>query len=226
MLDPDLPVHPVEGEREDPRAQQDEQHEGRQARRRRQRVTHDGEGQTLLHRRQHQRTDRTHCAAFGGRRDAEEDRAQHEEDQRQRRDQHDHHLLGQTAHQVGFQRLVQQRHDIDRDHGHTGCEDLGVVDARPARLEILLGEDEDRDRTGQRHQERHHARAQRARLFRQSRHRLRLDDRHHEHIAEVDAGQHHTGDQRALVHVAHRNAQLVSQNDQHERGRDDLRQCP
>ena len=47
-----------------------------------------------------QRADRAHGAAFGRRGDAEEDRAEHQEDQRQRRDQHEDHLLGQARQQA------------------------------------------------------------------------------------------------------------------------------
>ena len=55
--------------------------------------------QPALGRRHDQRADRAHRAAFGRRGDAEEDRAEHEEDQRQRRDQDDDDLLRQPRHQ-------------------------------------------------------------------------------------------------------------------------------
>ena len=59
-----------------------------------------------LQRRQHQRADRAHGAAFGRRGDAEEDRAEHQEDQHQRRDQDDDHLLGEARQQAELQRAV------------------------------------------------------------------------------------------------------------------------
>jgi hypothetical protein len=67
--------------------------------------------------------------------------------------------------------------------------------------------------------------AQRPRLGRQGGHPGRASqDRHQEDIADVEAGQHQAGDQRAGIHVADRPAQLVGQHDQHQAGRDDLRQ--
>jgi hypothetical protein len=47
-----------------------------------------------------QRAQRAHGAAFGGRGHAQEDGAQHQEDQHQRRDQHEGHLLGQARQQA------------------------------------------------------------------------------------------------------------------------------
>ncbi len=47
-------------------------------------------------------------------------------------------------------------------------------------------------------------------------------DQHH--IAEVHGGQRKAGNKRALVHLTHTAPQLVGQDDQHQRRRNDLRQ--
>ena len=54
----------------------------------------------LARQRHDQRADRAHRAAFGRRGDAQEDRAQHQEDQRQRRDQHEGDALGHARQQA------------------------------------------------------------------------------------------------------------------------------
>jgi hypothetical protein len=57
-----------------------------------------------------QRTQRAHRAAFGGRGHAQEDGAQHQEDQHQRRDQHEGDALGQPRQQAhAVSELVDQR---------------------------------------------------------------------------------------------------------------------
>ncbi len=223
MLDPDMAVHAVKGQREHPCAEQDEHDEGREPRGRGQRLCDHGEVQPPLDPREEKRTHRPHRAALGGCGDAEEDRAQHEEDQRKRRDQHDDDLLRQPRHELAARGPVEDGGDVDhRDPGHS-AKDVRVLGPVGAREPVMRGHAHAR-RHRQRHDQRHDARAQRARLERQRRHRLRLQDRHDEHIAHVDPGEDQAGDQRPLVHVAHRPAELVGQHDQHEARRDDLRQ--
>ena len=62
------------------------------------------------------------------------------------------------------------------------------------------------------------------RLRRQARRRFRENQRDEEGISGVEAGQHEPGNERAFVHVADRLAELVGHHDQHQRGRNDLRQ--
>ena len=59
---------------------------------------------------------------------------------------------------------------------------------------------------------------------RQARRRLREYDGDQEDIDGVKARQHEARDEGALVHVADRAAELVGHDDEHERGRNDLRQ--
>ena len=66
--------------------------------------------------RHHQRADRAHRAAFGRRGDAEEDRAEHQEDQGQRRDQHERDPLGHARQQAEAEHPVDDRqHEGDAD---------------------------------------------------------------------------------------------------------------
>ena len=62
------------------------------------------------------------------------------------------------------------------------------------------------------------------RFGRQTRRRLRENQRHEEGIDGVKAGEHQARNERALVHVADRLAELVGHHDQNQRGRNDLRQ--
>ena len=74
------------------------------------------------------------------------------------------------------------------------------------------------------HQQRRHPAPQSARFGGQGGHPLRPPDRYCEHIRHVKAGQDQPRYDRALIHIAHRSAQLIGQNDQHQRRRNDLRQ--
>jgi hypothetical protein len=56
--------------------------------------------QALAHHRHDERAHGAHGAAFGRRGHAQEDGAQHQEDQQQRRDQHEGHALGQLGQQA------------------------------------------------------------------------------------------------------------------------------
>ena len=85
FLDPDVPVDAVEGQREDARADQDEEDEGGELRRRVERLRHHPKRQPPAQEREHQRADGAHGAALGRRGDALEDRAEDEEDEDQRR---------------------------------------------------------------------------------------------------------------------------------------------
>ena len=60
---------------------------------------------------------------------------------------------------------------------------------------------------------------------RQGRRRGGFDDGQEGDIADIEAGQDQARNQRAFVHVADRAAELVGHDDQHQRRRDDLRQC-
>ena len=85
VLDPQVAVDAAEGEREDGRAHQDEDDERGQLGGGVHCLLEYVQAQAPVHQRQHQRAGGPHRAALGRGRDAEEDRAEHEEDQRQRR---------------------------------------------------------------------------------------------------------------------------------------------
>ena len=63
-----------------------------------------------------------------------------------------------------------------------------------------------------------------ARFLRQGRRPGRADEGDGDHVEDVEAGQREAGDEGALVQVADAAPELVGQDDQHQRRRDDLRQ--
>ena len=93
VLDPDMAADAVEGERKHARADQDEDHEGRQFGRGFDRLADQVPGQPALDGAEDQGAAGAHGAAFGRRGDADEDGAEHQEDQEQRRHHHEGGLL-------------------------------------------------------------------------------------------------------------------------------------
>src|SRR5439155_3923420 len=91
VLDPQVAVHAAEREAEYGRADQDEHHERSQLGGRVHRLLEQRPAQAPVDERQRQRAGGAHRAALGRRRDAEEDRAEHQENERERRDQHEDH---------------------------------------------------------------------------------------------------------------------------------------
>jgi len=232
VLDPFVPVDAVEREAEHPGADQDEDDERRELRRRLHALRQEPQVQAPARDRHHERAGGAHRAAFGRRRDAEEDGAEHEEDQRERRDQDERHALGEPRQQAQLQQTVDDRdgeRDADADR-HADDEALVGGGLRPVDVEPELPErDGGRGREDRQHEER--ARpgrpvglAQRARLRRERGHPFGLRDRDEQRVARVEGRQHDAGDERAGVHVADRAAELVGHDDQHERRRDDLRE--
>ena len=125
MLDPDVTVGGIEGEAEHRRADQDEQHKGRQLGSVFQGLLEQGHAQTAFAHGQNQGTQSAHGAAFGRCSHTQKDGAQNQKDQDQRRHQHKGHLLGQFGEQAQLgaavddgqgqsgQRGQGQRHDDD-----------------------------------------------------------------------------------------------------------------
>ena len=85
MLDPQVAFDTVKGQGEDTRANQDEDHEGGQLGRAFHGLLEQGNAETLAHHGHHQGTEGPHGAALGRGGNAQEDGAQHQEDQHQRR---------------------------------------------------------------------------------------------------------------------------------------------
>ncbi len=97
--------------------------------------------------------------------------------------------------------------------------------AQPMKMVPEHQEDE-RQRRNQRdqHPRREGASMQRASLWRQRRRHLWPNDGVGEDIEGVAPGEQQPRQQRALVHVADRAAEHIGHHDQHQRGRNDLRQ--
>ena len=99
-------VHALEHQAEHCRADQDEHHEAGELGRGVQRLLEQREAEAPRAMAMMHRANRAHRAAFGRRRDAQEDRAEHQEDQQQRRDQHERHAFGDARQQVQPEQLV------------------------------------------------------------------------------------------------------------------------
>ncbi len=85
-------------------------------------------------------------------------------------------------------------------------------------------EEDQHDRGHHAHQHLHQQRPVEvaAHFLRQRRHRFRPEDRQHQDEEHEDRDLQDRGTDRAEIHVADRPAELVGENDEHERGRDDL----
>ena len=103
------PSTPWNDQAEDGGADQDEQHEAGQLHGGVQRLLQQPKVKAPARQRHDEGAQRAHGAAFGGRRDAQEDGAQDEEDQRQRRDQHEGHALGHARQQAQARDPVDHR---------------------------------------------------------------------------------------------------------------------
>ncbi len=91
------------------------------------RLTHHRPVEPALDRGQHQRADGAHGAAFRRRRQADEDGAEHQEDEHQRRDQGDDDAHGKLDAVDGAEFLGQRRGRVGEDRGH--ADDVGEVEA-------------------------------------------------------------------------------------------------
>ena len=124
---PQRAVHALEHQAEHGGTDQDEHHEGGQLGGGFQCLLQLHEGQAALDPAHDQGTDGTHGTAFGRRGHAQEDRAQHQEDQQQRRDQHKGDALGQLGQQVELEQLVQAgNHERQEGAGAQGHHDFFV----------------------------------------------------------------------------------------------------
>jgi hypothetical protein len=117
FLDPTVPVDAIESKRKGARAEQNKYDEGRKLGRRLCCLPHEIESQAPLRDREQECAGRAHGAAFGGGREADEDRAEHEEDQHQRRDQRDHDADRQLHSLEGAEFLRKRRRGLREHHG-------------------------------------------------------------------------------------------------------------
>ena len=128
-----MAVDAVEGQREHARADQDEDHEGRQFCRRFGRLPDQVPAQPPLHGAENERAGGTHRAALGRRRNADEDRAEHQEDQEQRRHHHERGLLRHLGQEAEAGELVDdpvQHRDEEREQDaveHAENDEIGAM---------------------------------------------------------------------------------------------------
>src|SRR5262245_38534637 len=111
VFHPFVPVDAIEGEREDTRADEDENDEGRKFGGGLYGLTGQAPSEASLEHCQNQSADRAHGATFGRRRHADEDRPEHQKDQSQRRHHDEDDLLGEFRKQPQSQEPAQQRDD-------------------------------------------------------------------------------------------------------------------
>src|SRR4030095_5768057 len=111
MLDPDMAVDAIEREAEYAGTDQDEDDERRELGRRVHRLLQEREGQAPTRDRHDQCAGRAHGPAFGRRGHTKEDRAQHEEDERERRNKHEGHALGNFRQHPQLGQLVDDGDD-------------------------------------------------------------------------------------------------------------------
>ena len=225
-----MAVDPVEGQREYPCADQDEDHEGGELGGGFRGLAHQIPAQPTLERAERERPRGAHGAAFGRGRNADEDRAEHQKDQEQRRHHHKRHLLSQPGQKAEAEELVAQPvHDRDREreddadehrqHHVVGAMGVGAAHRQNGDRGAGGGED------GEGHEPaRAIVLAESDRVGRQPGHVVREENGGDEHGHRVQARQRQAGQEGAFVHVADRAPELVGHDDQHQGGRDDLRQ--
>ena len=225
-----MAVDAVERETEYARADQDEHDEGREARRGVHALFHELPVETLACQRHQQRTGGAHGTTFGRCGHAKKDRTQHQKDQRQHGNQYEHHALGQLRQQAELECAVEYR----REERNAGTDRRGDDDDFVERRTGWIIEPGKRHCGNGRHNEQDQQRPiarvavgfqQRARLRRQCRRPLGLEDADAHRVDRVQPGQHDARNECTGVHVTHRLAQLICHDDQHQRWRDDLGEC-
>ena len=119
MLHPDRAVSRLEDEAEQGGANQDEHHKARQLGGRSQGLLEQLQIEALAHPTHDQGTYCAHGTAFGGCGHAQEDRAQHQENQQQRWNEHKGHAFGQAREQTQTGGFVEQSNDEGDKHTAT-----------------------------------------------------------------------------------------------------------
>ena len=165
-------------------------------------------GQTTIQEGQNHCAQRAHAAAFSRRSDADENCTQHQEDQRQRRYQHQHDFFGHARYQTQLELLVGQCDRISQHHANDARIDSDFIAGQFGfGRQIELGKGPGHANA---YAQQHHQRWQAGRTivfaqiacFRwQCRQRCRLDHRDHQNIDRIHCSQRKAGDERRLVHV-------------------------
>ena len=126
-----MAVDAVEGERENPRADEDEHDKAGKPRCAVQRFAQYPVRQAALEPGHQQRACGPHRPTFGRRRNTQKDCPQDQKDQRQRRDQNNDHLLGQVRELAKLQALVSKGYDIGQRCGNGRAPDAGTAGDMP-----------------------------------------------------------------------------------------------
>src|SRR5665213_3365649 len=223
VFNPDVAIDAVEGQREHARADQDEDHERRQLRRRFGGLPYQVPAQPALGGAQDDRAGGAHRATLGR-------SGQPEEDQEQRWHHHESGLLRHFGQEAEAGELVDdpvQDRDEEREQDaeeHAEHDEVGAV-----RFGIAHHEPAEDAAENEEHQQRNQPAAavvfaEADRLRRQAGRRLREYQGNEERVNGVKTGKNQSGNEGALVHVADRLAELVCHHDQHQRRRYDLGQ--
>ena len=154
VLDPDVAVDAVERQAEHARADQDEHDERGELGRRVHRLLQELPRQPPARERHDQCAGRAHRAAFGRRGHAQEDRAQHEEDQRQHRDQHEDDAFGQLRQELEPEQLAEQRGEECHRRTDGRGNDDHLVQRRIGREVPLCEDNRGDDRQDDEHEQR------------------------------------------------------------------------
>jgi hypothetical protein len=239
MLNPLRTIDPLEHQTEDGGTNQDEHHEAGQFHGGIERLLEQAEAEAAACDCHHQGADGAHRAPFGRCGDAEEDSTEHQENEQQRRDQNESHSLSHAGKQAPARQLVDHGRNKRDQHTNAHCYDNRFIERHGEwRLPLPPGQDGavvlGKDNRGGRRDDGQSQQRGQAGLavvfadgagFRWQRwHPGRLDEGNADHVQRVHAGQNEAGNERTLVHVAYAATELVRQNDQHQRRRDDLRQ--
>ncbi len=127
MLHPDAAIESLEHQVEHRGADENEQHEGGELGRGVERLLEQIDIEPLATKRHDQRAHGAHRAAFGRRGHAQENGAQHEEDQRERRHQSKSHAFGHLRQQIESEGPVEQRQHQRKNHAEGHGHDDGFI---------------------------------------------------------------------------------------------------
>src|SRR6266581_2113183 len=154
-FDPDVPADAIESQREDPRADQDEDDERRQFRGGLDRLANQIPGQTPFEGTENERAAGAHGATLGGRSDADEDGAEHEENQEQRRHHDESRLLRHPRQEAESGEALdgpvhdghaegEKNTEEHAEHDEVGAMRLRIAHHEPAEHRAGNGENEQR----------------------------------------------------------------------------------
>src|SRR5690606_4030328 len=213
VLDPQVAADAAEGQAEHGRANQDEHHEARQLGGGIHGLAQQVQRQAAADQGHDDGAHGTHRPSFGRRGHADEDGAQHQEDEKQWRDHHEGDALGQSRQHAQLEHPVDDGDHKSSQAPQQQAEHHLFVDRSVGLFEPLRQQIRGYGRNSHQYQQRAAAAravglAERARLFGQGRSRRRLDDGYQYDIQNVGAGQQEPRHHGGAIHVANGPAQL------------------